>query len=94
MHTAPAPGADTDCSTKKAYLESWGKKNIPYYCMHCAHNEILPMQWGGHPLWVTAYNDDAHKPCEWRFYTNADDIPEAYYTRVGMAKPAKGEGQY
>jgi hypothetical protein len=81
-------------TTKDAHPESWGRKNVPYYCMHCAHNEILPMKWGGHPLWVTAYDEDASKPCEWRFYKSADDIPEECYTRVGMTKPASGEGRY
>lgn len=80
--------------TQKAHPESWNRKNVPYYCMHCAHNEILPMQWGGHPLWVTAYDEDANKPCEWRFYKKAADIPDEYYQRVGMEKPAIGEGDY
>ena len=80
--------------TKKAHPESWSRKNVPYYCLHCAHNEMLPMEWGGHPLWVTAYNEDASKPCEWRFYKAADNIPEDCYTRVGKVKPDKGEGQY
>jgi len=58
------------------------------------HNEMLPMQWGGHPLWVTAYDEDPAKPCEWRFYKHADDISEHYYTRVDLPKPKAGEGSY
>ena len=28
----------------------------PYYCVHCAPStRRLPMEWGGHPLWVTDY---------------------------------------
>ena len=81
-------------ATREPHPESWGRRNVPYYCMHCAHNEILPMEWGGHPLWVTAYDEDASKPCEWRFYHRAEDIPDEVYTRVGRAKPPAGEGRY
>lgn len=81
-------------TTAEAFPESWGQTDVPYYCLHCAHNEILPMDWGGHPLWVTEYDPDADRPCAWRFYRNADDIPERYYTRVGRPKPPSGQGQY
>ena len=80
--------------TAEAHPESWNQTDVPYYCMHCANNELLPMEWGGHPLWVTAFDSDAQKPCEWRFYLRADDIPDECYTRVGKCKPASGEGQY
>lgn len=88
-------GAPYDFGTTRApHPESWGQTDVPYYCMHCAHNEILPMDWGGHPLWVTAYDPDASRPCEWRFYKRAEDIPERCYTRVGRSKPAAGSGRY
>ena len=80
--------------TQTARPESWSKKDVPYYCLHCTQNEILPMKWGGHPLWVTDYQDDAAKPCAWLFYKKAAGIPEEYYTRVGASKPRDGEGQY
>ena len=57
-------------------------------------NEIMPMEFGGHPLWVTDFDPDASRPCQWQFYKRADDIPETYYTRVGRSKPAPGEGKY
>ncbi len=81
-------------ATQEAHDWSWGQRGVPYYCVHCALNEILPMEWGGHPLWVTAYDADAAKPCAWHFYKRAEDIPEEYYTRVGRRKPKAGEGQY
>lgn len=80
--------------TKKAHDWSFGQKGVPYYCVHCAMNELLMMEWGGHPLWVTAYDPDASKPCAWIFYRNAAAIPEHYYTRAGRTKPAAGEGQF
>lgn len=73
--------------TKKAYPWSWGKKNVPYYCIHCAVNEILPIEWGGSPLWVTGYSDDASKPCFWHFYKRPGLIPNIYFERLGFKKP-------
>ncbi len=80
--------------TQTAHDWSWGREGVPYYCTHCAMNEILPMEWGGHPLWVTEFNPDASKPCAWHFYKSADAIPEEVYRRVGKTKPAPGEGKY
>jgi hypothetical protein len=80
--------------TRSAHPWSWGRRDVPYYCVHCALNEILPMEWGGHPLWVTDYRGDAREPCCWHFYRSAELIPEEYYTRVGRKKPAPGEGSY
>jgi hypothetical protein len=81
-------------ATAEAHDWSWGQTGVPYYCVHCALNEILPMEWGGHPLWVTAYDPDASKPCAWHFYKRAEDIPDEYYSRVGRTKPEAGEGRY
>jgi hypothetical protein len=74
--------------TSKAYDWSWGQAGVPYYCIHCAINEILMMEWGGWPLWVTEYNPDATKPCAWHFYKTPQAIPEKYWTRLGFKKPA------
>jgi uncharacterized protein YodC (DUF2158 family) len=57
-------------------------------------NEIVPMELGGHPLWVTDYQTDAEKPCKWLFYKTAEAIPEKYYQRAGKQKPAAGNGKY
>ncbi len=73
--------------TRKAYRWSWGRKNVPYYCIHCAINEILPIEWGGYPLWVTGYSDDASLPCYWHFYKDPGLIPEEYFERLGFKKP-------
>ncbi len=73
--------------TQKAYPWSWNKKGVPYYCLHCAANEILPIEWGGHPLWVTGYSDNHDDPCYWHFYKKPELIPEVYFTRLGLKKP-------
>lgn len=76
--------------TKKAYPWSWGKKNVPYYCLHCSvWHEIMMMEKLGYPAKITDYQDDPGKPCRWFFYKDPKDIPEEYYTRVGMEKPAE-----
>jgi hypothetical protein len=80
--------------TRDAHDWAFGERGVPYYCAHCAINEKLPMEWGGHPLWVTDYQADAKKPCAWRFYKSAEDIPEHYYRRAGHAKPPAGHGEY
>jgi hypothetical protein len=81
-------------TTKDAHPWSFGQKDVPYYCTHCAVNETLAMEWGGNPLWVTGYDPDPHKPCFWHFYKKAEDIPEAYFERSGRKKPKPGEGSY
>lgn len=73
--------------TKKAYPWSWNKQNVPYYCIHCAINEILPIEWGGYPLWVTGYNENESEPCYWHFYRRPELIPEFYFNRLGFKKP-------
>lgn len=80
--------------TQEAHTWSWSKKDVPYYCIHCAVNETVMMENGGHPLWVTQYDDDAEKPCAWKFYKRADDIPDVAYERLGFKKPKAGEGKY
>ncbi|MCP5066488.1 MAG: hypothetical protein GY946_07965 [bacterium] len=80
--------------TREPHPWSWGRAGVPYYCTHCALNELLPMEWGGHPLWVTEYNDDANAPCAWHFYKRAELIPDEVYQRVGREKPEAGDGRY
>lgn len=75
--------------TKKPYPWSWSRKNVPYYCIHCAVNEILPIEWGGYPLWVTGYSDDAFAPCFWHFYKSPELIPLIYFERLGFKKPTR-----
>lgn len=81
-------------TTKNAHDWSWQKKDVPYYCLHCAANELLSIEWGSHPLWVTRYDEDSSKPCHWDFYKSADAIPEQYYSRLGKKKPPGGTGRY
>ncbi|MFW6057140.1 MAG: hypothetical protein ACOC9B_07525 [Chloroflexota bacterium] len=81
-------------STCKAYPWSWGKENVSYYCLHCSvWHELIPMMTSGVPTRLVAeYDpDDPGKPCTLYFYKDPKDIPEEYYTRMGLQKPAPGE---
>jgi hypothetical protein len=74
--------------TKKAYSWSWGKENVPYYCLHCSvWHEIMMIERLGYPAKITDYNEDPNAPCRWYFYKDPKDVPEKYYERVGMKKP-------
>lgn len=35
--------------TRESHPWSFGQRGVPYYCIHCCLNEILPMEWGGYP---------------------------------------------
>ncbi len=73
--------------TKKGYPWSWGKKGVPYYCVHCAiWHEIMAIEKAGVPIKITDYSDDPSKPCKWYFYKTKEAIPEEFYTRIGKKK--------
>jgi hypothetical protein len=71
-------------STKTA--TAWGQTGVPFYCMHCAHNELRSIETVGFPRWVTEYDPDPNKPCGWTIYKNPDDIPDRYFERLGLRK--------
>ena len=74
--------------TTKGYPWSWGKKGVPYYCLHCCiWHEQMPIEKTGIPIKITDYLDDPEAPCRWYFYKRPEDIPEEYYTRIGQTKP-------
>ncbi|HHE41652.1 MAG TPA: hypothetical protein ENL12_03280 [Dehalococcoidia bacterium] len=80
--------------TRKAYPWSWGRKNVSYYCLHCSiWHELIPMMDSGVPTRLVAEYDpaDPAKPCTLLFYKDPQDIPEEFYTRIGLSKPAPGQ---
>ena len=72
---------------KKAYPWTWNKVGVARYCIHCAMNTILTIEWGGYPIWVTEYPDDPNDPCKYIIYKDPKDTPEKYFTEVGKTKP-------
>ncbi|OGP50226.1 MAG: hypothetical protein A2Y79_07925 [Deltaproteobacteria bacterium RBG_13_43_22] len=77
-------------TTKKAYAWSWGKEDIPYYCIHCClMHEIIPIEIQGYPVRVTLIGDKPTDPCTQLYYKKPELIPEKYFTRVGKIKTIK-----
>ena len=69
---------------------SWNQTDVPYYCMHCAHNEMHSIDLMGFPRWVTEYTGDPDKPCGWTIYKDPTGIPQSYFTRLGRTRePSK-----
>src|SRR3954453_16307806 len=77
--------------TDKAHTWSYGRKDFPLYCTHCAFmNETLPIQWSGYPLYPSdPPNDYDRDPCTWYWYKDPDAIPERHWARYGAVKPAR-----
>ena len=65
-----------------------GMDNFPVYCVHAPLGDICAIESGGAPNWVMDYADPvASCACKYIVYKRKEDIPEEYYTRVGMKKP-------
>ena len=78
-------------------LTKVGQSGIPYNCVHfvhCVMNEVLSMEWGGHPLWVTGYDPDPQKPCSWNCKKRREIFLRNISRCVGRQKPSEGEGKY
>jgi hypothetical protein len=74
--------------TKGAYPWTWGKKNVSYYCVHCAVNEIQSMEKGApHPTWIYECPENPNDPCIQYCYKRTGDVPEEYFKRIGKKKP-------
>ena len=74
--------------TEKAYPWTWGKKNISYYCAHCAMHSIQSMEKGApHPTWVYEPPDDPNEPCFQYCYKRTEDVPKEYFEQIGKKKP-------
>jgi len=75
-------------TTQKPYPWSFGKKNVPYYCVHCCFwHEVMMIERFGFPSKIVDYQDDPKAPCRWYFYKKPELVPEEFYTRLGMKKP-------
>lgn len=71
-----------------AYPWTYGRRNFPIYCTHCAFmNEILSIEWLGWPVYPSdAPEDFDHDPCTWYWYKDPADIPERFWSRYGKEK--------
>lgn len=77
-------------TVKEANELTWGKGDLPIYCIHCPATEMLEIENTGKLRWVhPPVNEDGSvgPKCKYLLYKNPDDIPEEYYIRVGKNKP-------
>ena len=80
--------------TSKAYPWSWGKANVPYYCVHnCLWWEVMSIEDVGYPVKIYEWAEDPGEPCRAFIYKDPLKIPEEYLTRVGKKRdPSKIKG--
>ncbi len=65
---------------------TWGRKQVPIYCAHCACNEIESVKRLGYPLFSTEFEPDPQKPCGWTVFKNPEAIPEERFRRLGARR--------
>jgi hypothetical protein len=54
--------------TKKTYDILWGKKGVPYYCIHCAMGgEIVPVEKNGKAFWLQEWPEKSDGVCCYKF---------------------------
>jgi hypothetical protein len=75
-------------TTEEAHTWSYGRKDFPLYCTHCAFmNEVQPIEWIGFPVYPSDPPEDFHRdPCTWYWYKDPADIPERHWERHGLTK--------
>ncbi|MBU2643871.1 hypothetical protein KKI24_04130 [bacterium] len=66
---------------------TYGRADFPVYCVHCAFQDSLPMDWFGQPLWLMEPAGEIGKePCLRYVYKKAEDIPARFYEILGKKK--------
>jgi len=75
-----------------AYDFTWNKKGVCTYCAHCCIlTEKMPAEKFGYPVRIIeppTYPREAEAKCKYIIYKDLRDIPEKYYTRLGLEKPS------
>lgn len=68
---------------------TYGRAELPVYCCHEPAMELSSILKTGVPLFLVDPPEDVGiSPCKIYVYKNPEDIPERYFERVGLAKPA------
>ncbi|MCC6533368.1 MAG: hypothetical protein IT531_12515 [Burkholderiales bacterium] len=76
---------------KDAHDWTWNKKDVPYYCTHCAIMwEILPTQARGFPIRINLPPENDHDPCVHLYYKTPEAIPEQYFERISRSRLPAG----
>ncbi len=67
---------------------TWGRDALPVYCCHEPVMERASARKGGVPLFLVDPSDAlGEEPCKTYLYKDPADIPERFYTRIGLQKP-------
>jgi len=82
-------GADAALIVEGPRPLTYQRESLPVYCCHEPIMERASIEKTGAPLFIVDASDDLGcKPCKTYLYKNNDDIPERFYTRLGLEKPA------
>lgn len=74
---------------KEAHDWTWNKKDVPYYCTHCAIMwEIIPTEMRGHPIRINLPPERDGDPCVHLYYKDAEAIPDEYFKRISRPRSA------
>lgn len=77
---------------KEAHDWTWNKKDVPYYCTHCAIMwEIIPTEMRGHPIRINLPPENDGDPCIHLYYKTPEAIPEEYFERISRKRTASSE---
>lgn len=74
---------------KGAHPWTWGKENVPRYCVHCAVGELHSVEKTGLLSMVIDSPNKPSDPCRLIIYEDPNKVPEQYYKRLGKSKPKK-----
>ncbi len=67
---------------------TWGRESLPVYCAHEPVMERATILASGVPLFLVEPSDELGRiPCRTYLYKDPADIPERFYTRLGLEKP-------
>lgn len=79
----------SDCGARcAAHPITAGLENFPIYCTHNPIFDMARVQATGYLENVTEFPEDvASCSCTYVIYKRKEDIPEKYYTRIGLKKP-------
>jgi len=82
-------GPNAFLTVEKAQRMTYGRENVPVYCTHEIAMERIDVENDGHPFVITEPAEELGKGyCRLCIYKDPKDIPEKYYTRLGLTKPA------
>ena len=77
-----------DLMVKGPHPLTYGRDEIPVYCCHEPVMETDSFEGTGVPLFIVDPAERlGYEPCKTYLYKDSKDIPERFYTRLGLEKP-------